>query len=120
MRTSMEPPAAARWRWTGPPASHHRGGVVAAVHHESHHRDPQRGDASMRMRARRRFSPCDHALEVRLSPAIISLYAPPATALVGPVFAPPGDAPLPDPQPTPGTYPGNPPPTSGPVGPGTS
>ena len=75
----------------------------------------------MRMRARRRFSPCAQALEVRLSPAIVSLYAPPTTALVGRGFAPPGDDPLPDPQPTPGTYPGTPPPpTSGPVGPGTS
>jgi len=75
----------------------------------------------MSMRARRRFSPCAHALEVRLSPAIVSWSAPPAPALVGPVSAPTGDDPLPDPQPTPGTYPGTPPPpTSGPAGPGTS
>jgi hypothetical protein len=95
--------------------------VVAADHHESHHRDLQPGDASMRMRARRRFSPCAYALEVRLSPTIVSFYTPPATALVGRVSAPPADHPLPDPQPTPRTYPVTPLlPTSGPAGPGTS
>jgi hypothetical protein len=76
----------------------------------------------MTMRARRRFrpSPCDHVLEVRLSPAIVSFYVPPAIAPACPVSAMPGDDPLPDPEPTPGTYPGTPPPpTSGPVGPGT-
>jgi hypothetical protein len=75
---------------------------------------------TMRARRRSRFASCDHALEVRLSPAIVSFYAPPAAAPAGRVFAPPGEDPLPDPEPTPGTYPGTPPPpTSGPVGPGT-
>ena len=76
----------------------------------------------MKMRARRKFvfSSCDHALEVRLSPAIVSFYAPPAPAMARPVSPPRIDDPLPDPQPDPGTYPGTPPPpTSGPVGPGT-
>jgi hypothetical protein len=77
----------------------------------------------MMMRARRRFRPSSRepTLEVRLSPAIVSPCITPATAITYRASAPPGDEPLPDPQPTPGTYPGNPPPpTSGPIGPGTS
>ncbi len=80
----------------------------------------------MKMRARRKFvfSSCDHRLEARLSPASLAFSAPPVPALVGALSAPRGGDPLPHPQPdhgTYGTYPGkNPPPTSGPVGPGTS
>jgi hypothetical protein len=59
----------------------------------------------MRMRARRRFtfSSWDHALEVRLSPAIVSLHAPLPAAPPTHVSSAPGDDPLPEPQPTPGT-----------------
>jgi hypothetical protein len=41
----------------------------------------------MKMRARRKFvfSSGDHVLEVRLSPAIVSFYALPAPAQVGPM-----------------------------------
>jgi hypothetical protein len=58
-------------------------------------------------------------LDLRLSPTSLSL----AASLAPPVISQEArceEDPLPDPEPTPGTYPGTPPPpTSGPVGPGT-
>lgn len=60
------------------------------------------------------------ALDLRLSPTSLSLTSSLATPIIS-QMTPCADNPLPNSQPVPGTYPGTPPPpTSGPVGPGTS
>jgi hypothetical protein len=77
----------------------------------------------MKMRARREFafSTLDLALEVRLSPAIVSAVAAVATPPWISVDQSAREDPLPDPEPSPGTDPIGPPtPTSGPSVPGSS
>ncbi len=73
----------------------------------------------MRMRARRMFviSGWDRALEVRLSPSIVSPYVVVGTPPAGPTISWAPDAPSPGPNPT-IAQPELPP--TGPVGPGTS
>jgi hypothetical protein len=77
----------------------------------------------MKMRARREFvfSSCDLGLEIRLSPTILLPAAVVGTPSVTLVARSAPEDPLPDPEPSPGSYPGGPPtPTSGPSGPGSS
>jgi hypothetical protein len=77
----------------------------------------------MKMRASREFvfSSCDLGLEVRLSPAILSPVVEVGIRPAILVARSAPEDPLPDPEPSPGTYPGGPPtPTSGPSGPGSS